>query len=232
MSHRNDAFASIQEKLSLKKIPPAAIAAIGVVLALVFAAVVLFAMKGAHGTSFVLEKSSTASSSIASSESDDAPSLQAAAKTISVHVAGSVSNPGMYSLPENSRVNDAIELAGGFAEGADTDCINLARVLTDGEQVVVPEKNSGSAAAAGAESPSANAATTGASASGAAAKVNVNTATDVELDAIPGVGPSLAKKIVSDRNANGPFKTIDDLTRVSGIGDKKLESMREYVTVG
>lgn len=143
--------------------------------------------------------------------------------TIFVHVGGAVADPGVRELPVGSRVQDAVEAAGGFAEDAACDALNLARTLTDGEQVVVPTMEepappsvSGSVGAAG----------------GAGGKVNINTATADELDALPGVGPSTAEKIVADREANGPFASAEDLKRVSGIGDKKFANLADLVCVG
>ena len=102
--------------------------------------------------------------------------------------------------------------------------MNLARVLTDGEQIIVPstQTDGGSDAAPA----------TAASAGTAAGKVNINTADAATLDTLPGIGASTAAKIVADREANGPFKTIEDLKRVSGIGDKKFSQLEECITVG
>ena len=149
------------------------------------------------------------------------------ARTVVVHVGGAVADPGVRELAEGSRVQDAVDASGGFAEGAAPDALNLARVLTDGEQVVVPTLEE----AAGAQG--ADAAGAGASSGSAAGgRVNINRATAAELDTLPGVGPSTAEKIVADREANGPFATTEDLKRVSGIGDKKYEELADLVCVG
>lgn len=150
-------------------------------------------------------------------------------RTIFVHVAGSVSAPGLYELQEGARVNDAIKLAGWFTDEADQASLNLARALTDGEQLFVPSKNSesGSVSSNASISFSSNA-----NVSGTVPKINVNRANEGDLQSIPGVGPSLAAKIIKDRESNGPFASVDDLTRVSGIGEKKLESMRGFITIG
>lgn len=147
----------------------------------------------------------------------------ASLKTIFVHVTGSVASPGLYELADGARVAEAVEAAGGFAEGAATDAVNLARVLFDGEQIVVPSvESTAEAGASGAQTGSAT----------EKGKVNINTADAAELDEITGVGPSTAEKIIADREQNGPFATIEDLKRVSGIGDKKFESMRDEICVG
>lgn len=149
----------------------------------------------------------------------------AAAKTIVVHVGGAVVEPGVRELPDGSRVQDAINATGGLAEGAAPDALNLARVLADGEQIVVPTLEE---VATAVEAPGASSA--GGSTLGG--KVNLNRATAAELDALPGVGPATAEKIVADREANGPFTTVEDLGRVSGIGDKKLADLADLVCVG
>lgn len=147
----------------------------------------------------------------------------APAKTIVVHVGGAVANPGVRELEEGSRVQDAVEAAGGFADGAARDALNLARVLADGEQVVVPTLEEQEAVVSSPQ---------GASASTGGGKVNLNVASAAELDALPGVGPATAEKIVADREANGPFATVEDLKRVSGIGDKKFADLADLVCVG
>ena len=137
-----------------------------------------------------------------------------------VHVAGCVVAPGVYEMPADSRVSDAIQLAGGFAEGANESAINLARVVADGEQIVVPALDAG-----GEE----NSAVSGALASGG--KVNINTADADELMTLDGVGEATARRIVEDRQANGPFTTTEDLKRVSGIGDKKFAAIADRICV-
>lgn len=141
--------------------------------------------------------------------------------TIFVHVSGCVANPGLYELSESSRVADAIEAAGGLLPEAQPDAVNLARALFDGEQVIVPSLQQEGGGVQSFES--------GAVSPG---KININTATAEELDGITGVGPSTAEKIVADREENGPYLAIEDLKRVSGIGDKKFESMRDEICVG
>ncbi len=153
-----------------------------------------------------------------------------AASSLVVHVAGEVRRPGVYGMPAGSRVVDAIEAAGGPLGGAATDALNLARPVADGEQVLVPSKDAvadGSFAA-----PSGSAAGGVATAAGAGtALVNINTADATALDTLPGVGPSTAQKIVADREANGPFGSPEDLGRVSGIGPKRLEQLKDLISV-
>lgn len=134
---------------------------------------------------------------------------------IVVDVAGHVQRPGIVTLPAGSRVHEAIEAAGGLAGVVDTTSLNLARKLVDGEQVLV-----GVAPISPAGSPE--------SAGGA---TNLNTATVDELDELPGVGPVTAQSIVDWRTENGPFRSVDDLLEVRGIGEGTLGDLRDLVTV-
>ena len=136
-----------------------------------------------------------------------------------VDVSGAVRRPGVYELPAGSRINDAILKAGGETKKADPTLVNRAAPLTDGQQVLVPEKV-----------PAASAAATAASPAGAAtAPVHLNSATIEQLDALPGVGPATAQRILDYRTVNGPFKTVDELDSVSGIGPAKLAELRDLV---
>ncbi|MCI8468922.1 MAG: ComEA family DNA-binding protein [Eggerthellaceae bacterium] len=150
---------------------------------------------------------------------------------ILVHVGGAVAAPGVYAVPEGARVEDALAAAGGLGPDAAPDAVNRARVLADGEQVVIPTAEE---AAAPAPAPVGNDARSGAPSTPAPSgggKVNLNTASAAELTALNGIGEATAAKIVADREARGPFSTVDDLARVSGIGPKKLESLRDAVCV-
>lgn len=136
--------------------------------------------------------------------------------TITVHVAGLVSRPGLVELPEGSRVADAVAAAGGLLPGARAESINLAAALSDGQQIVV----------SGAEGDSP------ATASGSPdGKIHLNQATAAELDSLPGVGPVIAERIVSYRAENGPFQSVEDLLDVPGIGEAKLADLRDHVQV-
>lgn len=157
---------------------------------------------------------------------DGASEAEQPAPTIAVHVSGAVAAPGVYELAEGSRAADAIEAAGGAAEGAAADALNLARVLSDGEQIVVPT------AEEHAQQQQAAASGVGVSGGAAGGKVNINTATAEQLDTLPGVGESTAQKIIADRETNGPFSSPEDLKRVSGIGDKKYAELADLITVG
>ena len=148
-----------------------------------------------------------------------------------VHVAGAVARPGVYTLAGGSRVGDAVTVAGGALPRAVLDGLNLARPLTDGEQVLVPDKASVSAAAGTA--PAGGAA--GGSASGAvapgggAAVVSLNTATVADLETLPGIGPVLAQRILDHRDSIGGFTEVSELRDVSGIGEKTFQSLAPLV---
>ena len=137
-----------------------------------------------------------------------------------VHVAGWVRRPGVYELHEGDRVIDAIERAGGPRRGAQTSALNLAAVLTDGQQVLVP----GPAPPGGEAAP-------GPGSTPASTLVNVNSAAAEELETLPGIGEVLAQAIISYREEHGPFTSVDELEEVSGIGPATLEEIRDLVTV-
>jgi competence protein ComEA len=138
-----------------------------------------------------------------------------------VDVAGAVRRPGLYRLAQGSRVADAVARAGGATGKAALDGVNLAAPLADGEQVVVPAR------VPGAGSASATAAA-GGSAPGAG-PVSLSTATAEQLDALPGIGPVTAQKIVDYRTQHGAFHSVDELDAVSGIGPAKLDQLRSLV---
>ena len=151
-----------------------------------------------------------------------------------VDVVGEVRRPGVYALLEGSRVEAAVYAAGGPTSDADIAAVNLAAKATDGSQIAVPAK--GEPGAAGVRGTASGAASAGSVAGGGGAAasnspVNINTADAEQLDALPGVGPSTAAKIVSDRATNGPFASPDDLGRIPGIGPKKLAQLKPMITV-
>ena len=154
---------------------------------------------------------------------------------LSVHVVGEVANPGLYEVDTGSRVQVAIDAAGGFTNDANQGSVNLAREIVDGEQIVVASKSASASGATGAGSAgSVGAASSGSSSSASGASgglVNINTADVAGLSSLSGIGEATAKKIIADREKNGPFKTTKDITRVSGIGDKKYEAIKDSITV-
>ena len=144
--------------------------------------------------------------------------------TIVVDVAGKVRRPGIATLPLGSRVVDALEAAGGARPGVRLGTLNLARVLTDGEQVVVGVPAPPGVAASAADAP-------GAVPGGATPMVNLNSATQAQLEELPGVGPVTAQSILAFRSENGAFTAVDELLEVSGIGDATLAKIAPYVTL-
>ncbi|MFB8771431.1 helix-hairpin-helix domain-containing protein [Streptomyces broussonetiae] len=144
---------------------------------------------------------------------------------IVVDVSGKVREPGVHRLPAGSRVADALDAAGGVRPGTDTDGLNRARFLVDGEQVVV-----GGPAPAAAPVPAAGAGGGGALAGVApAAPVSLNTATAEQLDTLPGVGPVLAQHILDYRTQHGGFRSVDELREVKGIGERRFADLRDLV---
>ncbi len=153
---------------------------------------------------------------------------------IVVHVAGAVKNPGVVRLPPGSRVDDAVKAAGGFSAQADPDLVNLAQPLEDGVQVYVPRKDEPVEVEkrVGAIEAGSLSTRTGTSRSERPAdKVNLNTATAEQIENLPGIGPATARAIVEYRKQNGGFSSVDELIEVRGIGPKKLEQIRPFVTV-
>ncbi|WP_337059466.1 ComEA family DNA-binding protein [Kineococcus sp. G2] len=146
--------------------------------------------------------------------------------TVVVHVAGRVLRPGLVTLPAGSRVAAALDAAGGATGEADLAALNLARPLTDGEQVLVPAPGEAAAPAPAAALPPAQGAAAGA---GTAAPVDLDTATAEQLDALPGIGEVLAGRIVAWRQDNGGFTSVEELGEVPGIGPKLLDGLRDLV---
>jgi competence protein ComEA len=161
--------------------------------------------------------------------SGTADSLPEAAPTgettpsLTVHVSGAVARPGLVVLEAGGRVADAVAAAGGALPEADLDLLNLAAPLADGQQVVVPVQ--------GATAPTGGGGTPIAGQIAPSGPVDLNAATMDQLDALPGVGPVLAQRIVAHRQAHGPFTALEDLLDVPGIGEGKLEGLRDLAVV-
>jgi competence protein ComEA len=143
------------------------------------------------------------------------PARGGSAPRLFVHVVGAVRRPGLYRLPERSRIADALARAGGATRGADLTAVNLAAQVSDGAQIVVPVRAPPEAPGQPAD-PAA-----------AAGPVHLNTATLEELDALPGVGPVTAQKILDYREQHGAFSSLDELDAIPGIGPARLEQLRE-----
>lgn len=146
------------------------------------------------------------------------------AAPIVVHVVGAVARPGVYTLPAKSRLVDAVNAAGGLAPGADPERINLADFLRDGGQVYVPFL--------GTPLPPSPTPLNAPLPPGSEARlVNINTATAAELEALPGIGPAYAGRIIAYREAHGPFKAPEEIMQVQGIGPARYEQIAPYITV-
>lgn len=176
------------------------------------------------------------------------PSGTASGGTVRVHVAGAVRRPGVYEVPADGRIIDAVRAAGGASSSADLDAINLAQTLRDTEQVYVPTRTRTSPRTSPRTAPRLRPTTVPPSASSApggspvqqatesslpAARktVNVNQATASQLEELPGVGEVTARRIISWRQSRGPFATAEDLMKVEGIGPAKFAAMKPFVSV-
>ena len=148
-----------------------------------------------------------------------APTLPPTAAPVRVYVSGAVATPGVYTLPPRSLVDDALKAAGGATAEADLDHINLALEVRDQQQIHVPRK--GEPAQPAPDVPG----------SPAVKRVNINTATLAELDTLPKIGLVTAQRIIDYRTKNGPFKKIEDLKNVSGIGDATFDALKDFITV-
>ena len=189
----------------------------------------------------------------APAEIASAASAAASPTEIAVYVCGAIKHVGVFKLTPGSRVVDAVNEAGGLASDADAEAINLAEPVVDGMKIDVPKKGARPEASAFDSSGTTyDVASTGLSATGSSSHrsthhrssgrtgasklqpgqtVDVNTASEAELERLPGVGPSLARRIIEYREANGPFATPDDLQNVSGIGPSKFAKMEAFVRV-
>jgi competence protein ComEA len=135
-----------------------------------------------------------------------------------VHVTGAVCEPGVYTLSEGSRLADAVHAAGGLTDDSDPERINLAAFIADGQQILVPRRKTD------------NGGTTEEPLPGDG-KIRINSATASELETLPGIGPVLAERIIHYRNQYGPFRDINDLRKVPGVGDKKLAEIAPFVVL-
>ena len=141
---------------------------------------------------------------------------------ITVDVKGAVKSPGIYDLPVGSRVNDAVQKAGGLTDQADSKSLNLAQKVSDEALVYVPTKG---------EEASQQSGSGATSSTSKEKKVNLNKASLEELKQVKGLGGKRAQDIIDHREANGKFKSVDELKKVSGIGAKTIEKLKDYVTV-
>lgn len=185
---------------------------LGVMAGFVLAGVLVFVSRAPAGESIILQPAPTA-----------AP--------IAVHVIGAVPRPGLYEFPEGARVQDALDAAGGLLAEGNADALNLAALLQDGQQLDVPYQNGVAEAPAATEAPASREIPGAATETNSDVElVNINTASLDELDALPGIGPTTAQKIIDYRDENGPFSTIEDIMNVSGIGPATFEEIQTLIT--
>jgi competence protein ComEA len=163
---------------------------------------------------------------VSSNRSVPATAASSPAAEVVVHVAGAVRRPGLVTLSGGSRVADAVAAAGGPTGKADLASVNLARALIDGEQLVVLRRGQAGVSVAGPAAPTGPGGT-----ASAGAPLDLNTATAPQLDGLPGVGPVLAQRIIDWRTQHGRFTSVDELTEVSGIGERTLADLRSAVRV-
>jgi competence protein ComEA len=161
------------------------------------------------------------------------PAPTATPAPIKIEVAGAVQQPGIYELLASARVADAIAAAGGLAANADEEALSLARALQDGEKLVAPtaRPTRPASAAVTSSTPEQVGAARGGDLS-SAGPVNLNSASAQELEALPAIGPVTAQAIVDYRTANGPFRSVEEIAKVKGIGAATLEKLKPLVTVG
>ena len=168
-------------------------------------------------------------SNISAATSSVESSLTIQKPNVFVHVVGEVVNPGIFMVQSQARLFDAIFAAGGFTKLADQSSINLAREVSDGEQIVVFAVGSGGSIITGAGI--SGSLTNGGGSMQSKALVSLNRASQLELESLPGVGPTLAGRMIDWRTANGGFKKKEDLLKVSGIGQKLFASMKDKLTL-
>lgn len=206
--------------------PPAALvvrravrARVGVGAAIVFVLVglgiaVLVSALGSHGSSQLVAPPTSSATPAASGAARSA----SGGAIVYIHILGAVAKPGLYLLRDGDRTVDAVAASGGFTAVADQSGLNLARLLVDGEQILVATIGEIPAAAA-----------PGATTVGG--KVNINTADGTALETLPGVGPAMAKRIIDWRTKNGRFTALEDLMSVTGVGEKTFDSLKDLVTL-
>ncbi len=159
------------------------------------------------------------------------PAPTATPAPIKVEVAGAVQQPGIYELPASARVADAIAAAGGLAANADEAALSLAGALLDGEKLVAPTARPARPASVTSSTPELAGAERGGDLS-SAGPVDLNSASAQELEALPAIGPVTAQAIVDYRTANGPFRSVEEIAKVKGIGPATLEKLKPLITIG
>ena len=150
---------------------------------------------------------------------------------IVIHITGAICNEGIYELEENSRIADAVKMAGGLKEDADLKQINLAYVLEDGMKINIPSKNENTNEDSNNTESYITKENLNSSNNNKISKVNINNATQTELETLPGIGPSTALKIINYRKEKGKFNKIEDIKNVNGIGENKFNKIKEFIKI-
>ena len=150
---------------------------------------------------------------------------------IVIHITGAICNEGIYELEENSRIADAVKMAGGLKEDADLKQINLAYVLEDGMKINIPSKNENTNEDSNNTESYITKENLNSSNNTKISKVNINNATQTELETLPGIGPSTALKIINYRKEKGKFNKIEDIKNVNGIGESKFNKIKEFIKI-
>lgn len=208
--------------------------AAGLLACVAVAAAFAWFRAGATSSAAVPRAAETVGGSVSSAPFSASTTTTRVAAAIVVDVVGAVRRSGVVRLAASGRVIDAIDAAGGATPDADLARLNLAAPLADGARIAVPRVGASApavdpAAVSGVTAPDAGVGSGGTPTAGT--PVNLNTATAAQLDALPGVGPATAAAIIKDRETHGPFASVNDLGRVRGIGDAKLDALRDLVTV-
>lgn len=213
-----DQVEAARERLraAVARCSPRVLVVIGMTVLLVLATILWTVMSGT-GTASPVES--------APPLFDSTPTTATTAPAVTVHVAGAVRAPGLYRLGSGSRVADAIAAAGGVAEDVDIERVNLAAPIADGQRVFITRRGQPQPELPGGPAPDPSSA-------GSAGPLDLNTATEVQLEALPGVGPSTAAAIIEQRRRVGRFRSVEDLLEVRGIGSARLDQLRGLVTVG
>ena len=191
---------------------------------------------GGHSSDLSFERSDEASASdvhgtgdASPDDADESTVKSSSVAEVYVDVDGAVVKPGVYRLKDGARVSQAIDAAGGLTAEADVTGLNRASKITDGQKIYVPTVGEQQAAAVSDGTDSGTATAPGAGSS--SGLVNINTASAAELQTLSGIGPSMAQSIIDERTQNGAFTSVDDLMRVSGIGEKKLAKIKDCICV-
>ena len=189
---------------------------------------------GGHSSSVSFKRSDEASVSDVhgagdASSDDESSAKSSSAAEVYVDVDGAVVRPGVYRLKDGARVSQAIDAAGGLTAEADVTGLNRASKVADGQKIYVPKV--GEQQTVSADGGADGGAVLASGANDVAGLVNINTASAAELQTLSGIGPSMAQSIIDERTKNGAFASVDDLMRVSGIGEKKLAKIKDCICV-